>query len=585
MTSLLPSDSTSAALAKIVFGGQLDLHEPWRQLFSTEPFRVRDGLTPQERTGLSYERLRLVNNALDNPERFVADVESLTALHEWAAPADAGMAIVASIHYNLFLGSLLDHNGHGQRDLRDFTELRRTGTFLCMEVGDDNEAARVGTTATYDRVRRGFILNTPTPAASKFLANTSSTGGPKTGIVAARLIAEEQDQGVFLFLTPLSDGTGQPLPGVEISHLPETISSVDHRLTSFDHVPLPHDALLQSGHGRLSPEGVFTSSISSPRQRFLPSLSRMTTGKLCMSAYSLGVTRHAVALAVHHAHTQHTVGVADQDSVPLFAHRSHHAPLIDAIVTTYAATLLHRTAVRRWSRATSLDREDARHLVTVTKGWIILRSRDVMAACGERPDHALAFQLAANGGTITADDDNLATWVKAAGETLLGHFTPEPVGTRASNEHDITDTFFLHGLLADIERIWHQRATTRLHRAKPGTVFERWNAAVTPALDLVDAHAYRRASQALLTGAANAIDPDAQHLLQLMHRHFALRRVAAHSGDLLAEGHLTADQVRQLPDAAEAIVTALEPHAMALIQGFALSEAVLLDHPIDHPGG
>ncbi|WP_093900428.1 acyl-CoA dehydrogenase [Streptomyces sp. Ncost-T10-10d] len=567
------------------------LHEPWRKLFSTEPFSFREGLSPDERAALSYERLHLINEALDRPEDFVADVERLTALHEWVGPVDAGLGTVASIHYNLFLGSLLEHTSGPDRDLREFFELRRTGTFLCTEAGHGNSASQLETTATYDRTAGEFVLNTPSPAARKFMPNTSSTGGPKTAVVAARLITDGKDQGVFLFLTPLSDETGRPMPGVEIRRLPQTATApVDHCVTSFDNVRLPQEALLQSDHGRLTPDGVFTSSIGSPRKRFLHSIGRVTAGKLCMSAYSLGVTRHALAVAVRHAHARQTSGVTAGGNVPLFAHRSHHAPLLDAIATTYAATLLHRAAVRQWAQATEPERENGERFAAIAKGWITWRARAVMTECRERCGaqglflaNGIAGQLAANEGTITAEGDNLVIWVKAAGEMLLGHFTPKEPHDAPPEARDLDDPAFLQDLLADIERIWHQRARTRLRNAPAGNPLNRWNTTVTPALELVDAYAHSQAAQALLDAAEQAPHPEAQRQLRLLHRLFTLRRVAAHSGDLLAEGYLTSAQVRRLPDAAESVVVDLAPEALTLTNGFAVVEDVLLDHPINHP--
>ncbi|MEU3216188.1 acyl-CoA dehydrogenase [Streptomyces sp. NPDC006971] len=590
-----PSDQaapTVAALTRALFGEQREsLHEPWRKLFGTEPFRFREGLPPDERAALSYERLRLINDALDSPEEFVADVERLTALHEWVGPVDAGLGTVASIHYNLFLGSLLDHPAGPDREIGEFVDLRRTGTFLCTEAGHGNSAAQLETTATYEPASREFVLHTPHPGARKFMPNTSPTGGPKTAAVAARLMTDGQDRGVFLFLTPLGDENGLPTPGVDIRRLPQTATApVDHCVTSFDQVRLPYEALLQAEHGRLTPEGVFTSSIGSPRKRFLQSIGRVTAGKLCMSAYSLGVTRHALAVAVRHAHTRRTSGVTAGGSVPLFAHRSHHTPLLDAIATTYAATFLHRAAVRRWAGATGSEREDAERFAAVAKGWITWRARDVMTECRERCGaqglflaNGIAGQLAANEGTITAEGDNLVVWVKAAGEMLLGHFTPkEPQGT-PPEARELDDPLFLQDLLADIERIWHRRARTRLRGGAAGNPLNRWNATVTPALELVDAHAHRQAAQALQDAADQASHPEAQRQLRLLHRLFALRRVAAHSGDLLAEGHLTHEQVRRLPDAAECVVEELAPHATTLTDGFAAVDEVLLDHPINRP--
>lgn len=92
----------------------------------------------------------------------MADVERLAALHEWVGPVDAGLGTVASIHYNLFLGSLVDHASGPKRDLEEFARLRRTGTFLCTEAGHGNSASQLETTATYDRTTGEFVLHTPT---------------------------------------------------------------------------------------------------------------------------------------------------------------------------------------------------------------------------------------------------------------------------------------------------------------------------------------------------------------------------------------------------------------------------------------
>ncbi|MDX2545915.1 acyl-CoA dehydrogenase [Streptomyces sp. WI04-05B] len=573
----------------MIFGGQFEqIHEPWRKLFATSAFRFREGLSPEERTALSYQRLRLVNDALadggDHPERLAGDIERLTALHEWVGPADAGLGTIASIHYNLVLGSLLDHDG--PRDLREFANMARTGTFLCTEAAHGNSATHLETTATYDPDGREFVLQTPTPGAGKFMPNTSALGGPKSGVVAARLIVGGRDQGVFLFLLPLSDDAGHPLPGVRIQRLPQTTTSpVDHCLTVFDSVRLPYEALLQADHGRLSPDGEFTSDVGSSRIRFLRSVARVTAGKLCMTAASLGMARHALAVAIGYAHTRHIPSGIPGDTIPLIAHRSHHAPLLDAIATTYAATLLHRIAVRQWAQATSKeDREAADRLVAIAKGWITWRARDVMTTCRERcGSHGLflangiAGQLSANEGTITAEGDNLVIWVKAAAEMLL-NFTS--TADAPSQDPDIASPDGLQDLLADIERVWHHEARTRLRSRKRGNRVARWNRAVLPALELVDAHARRLAAEALLNAANQASNPSTRRLLLAVHRLFALRHISNHSGTLLAQGHLTAQQVRQLPEAIDDILDELAPDALTLADGFAVSEEVLLNHPI-----
>ncbi|SOD59530.1 Acyl-coenzyme A oxidase [Streptomyces zhaozhouensis] len=577
----------SSALRDLLFETRRPVHQPLRGFFGSAVFDYQEGLTHEARVALSYQRLRVVNAGLPDPEALVRDAEALSALHEWAGVVDAGLATILSIHYNLFLGSLLDHD-HGERDLGPYLRMERVGTFLCTERAHGNDAAQLRTTATLDRATGTLLLETPDPGARKWMPNTSTTGGPKDALVAARLVIDGRDEGVFLFLTPLTDGHGRHLPGVEVEALPQTASSpVDHCATAFRGVRLPLTAMLQGDHGRLAPDGGFTSSLGSPRKRFLRSIGRVTSGKLCMSAYSLGTMRHALAVAVRHSHQRVTSGMTSGQRVPLFAHRTHHAPLVEALATTYAANFLQREVTDRWARADDDTREDAERLVAIAKGWITWQARLVMTECRERCgaqglllSNGIAGQLAANEGTITAEGDNTVIWVKAAGEMLLGGFTPRPVADAPPAARSLLDPHHLLDLLADLERLRHQRARTRLRDRGAGSPLDRWNGASGHALSLVEAHAHHLAARAVLSAAERTGDPEAGALLTDLQRLFALRYVATHSGELLAHERLTADQVRQLPETIESVVGALLPHALTLTDGFHTLEELMERHPM-----
>lgn len=581
MVAFLVPVHIQTELTGVLFGERFEeVHEPWRKLFSGESFTYVPDLTPHERVALSYERLRLVNATVGSVEALVADVERLAALHEWSAVVDGGLAAVAGIHYNLFLGSLLDHDG--PRNLADFTEMRQTGTFLCTELGHGNDAVRLETTATYDPATGGFVLHTPTVPAQKFMPNAGAVGGPKTALVAARLRHDGADHGVFLFLTPLRDERGT-LPGVRVRLLPDKIGApIDHCLISFDQVRLPRHALLEGDHGRLAASGAFTSSVVKHRLRFLTSIGRVTEGKLCMTGCSIGPARASVAIAVRYAHSRHTTGLGMRPTVPLFEHRSHHARLLDALATVYAATLLHRTVLRRWARHSDDDRDDHERLVAVAKSWITWQVRNILIECRERcgaqalfrhngiADHVVTIE-----GPITAEGDNLAISVKAAGELLARN----PPAQTEPREGRLDDPEFLQTLLTDVERLWHGRAVARFLGSTALDPLNRWNSAVSPALEGVEAHAQRLAADAMLA-AARTVHPQTRRLLHRLHRLFALRRIARHSGDLLASGRITAAHVRELPEATDAVLDALAPHALTLINAFAIPEDILGRHPI-----
>ncbi|WNI17072.1 acyl-CoA dehydrogenase [Actinacidiphila sp. ITFR-21] len=582
-------------LTRALFGDEhADLHGPWRKLVSTEPFRRRDALTPAQRTALSYERLRLVNEHLADPADFARDPAAVSALHEWTAVVDAGLTTVAGIHYNLFLGSLLDHGPAGARDLGEFTSMRQLGTFLCTEVDHGNDAAAMETTATLQAADGTFVLHTPSAGAQKFMPNTSTAGGPKTAVVAARLIADGTDHGVFLFLVPLSGPEGT-LPGVRVRPLPTRVGApVDHCLTAFDQVLLPADALLAAGHGSLDPDGTFRSTLGSPRKRFLRSIARVTTGKLCMSAAALGGTRTALTVAVRYGHLRHIGGGRKGERVPLFAHHSHAAPLTRALAAAYAMTAWHREVVAAWCSQVrdggfggeAAERETVEREIAVAKGWITWRCRDLTTEARERCGAQGLLEV--NGiseravdieGTITAEGDNLVIWAKAAGEMIFGHTAP-PLAPPAPRGRPVTDPELLTELLAATEHLWHERARTRLRGGPSRDPLGRWNTAAGPALRLVDAYGARRAAQALRTAAQRARLPRAARLLDDLHTLFALQQVTAAAGDLLAAERMTADQVRALPDAVDAVTARLVPHAQELADAFDVPQEWLADLPV-----
>ena len=563
------------------------VHGIWRELLSAEAFRYRTGLSPAQRTALAYDRLRIVSALAGDPLELAQDARRLASLHEWIGVVDGAVAILAGIHYNLFLGSLTDHDSCEERDLTELLAMRRIGTFLCTELGHGNDAAALRTTAELDRATGEFVLNTPAVGAQKFMPNTSTDGGPKSALVAARLLIDGEDQGVFLFLTPLTDALG-PLPRIRIRRLADRAGSpVDHCLTSFDQLRLPRSALLEGPHGRLAPDG-FTSALGSRRKRFLRSIARVTTGKLCMSAAALGVTRASLSVAVRHAHHRTISGPRAGERIPLTAHRSHHGRLLAGVADAYAMAFLHRRAVTRWTEHGDTDRVFAERFAAITKAWVTWRARAITIECRERSgalglfpvngiaDHPLNLE-----GAITAEGDNLVICLKAASEMLF-----EPGTERRSRrevalaEQSLTDPAFLRDLLADVEGLWRQRARTALRQGPPRNQLDRWNAASSAAFQMVVAYALLQAADSLQLAIGRAVDATARRLLEQLHRLFLLQHLDRHTGILLAQGLMTSDHVCTLPAAIDTVVADLAPHLMTLVEAFDLPADFLDSIPL-----
>ncbi|MFF8955928.1 acyl-CoA dehydrogenase [Streptomyces sp. NPDC014894] len=587
-----PAPPACRELTAVLFDdGPAESHSRWRKIISTDPFRFRPELRTEERWELSYARLRAFNEEIEAPEELARDARGLAAMHEWAAVVDGALATVAGIHYNLFLGSLIDDHST-ERDLAPFLSLTRTGTFLCTERAHGNDAAALETTAVYDRRANGFVLHTPGEGAQKYMPNTSAAGGPKSAVVAARLLVDGRDLGVFLFLTPLTDDNG-PLPGITVERLPERVGSpVDHCVTSFDRVRLPRTALVQGAHGRLLPDGSLRSTVGSPRKRFLRAIGRVTAGKLCMSASTLGGCRAALAIAVRYSYTRHISGPTAGTRVPLAAHRSHHARLLRSLATAYAMTFLHRSVTEAWVGHEPADRDRVERLVAVAKGWITWQARTITIEarerCGARalfPVNGLAEFPANADGAITAEGDNLAIWCKAGAEMIFGYTPGEPSGDRteaSKSPNALRDPSFLRDLLADVERRWHHRARLNLRSGPSGDSLGRWNNASGAALELVETHAVLQAADAFIAALETVPHTATRALLRDLCALFLLDAVAPRAGELLADGHLSAPQVRALPDVAERLTSRLAPHLGLLAEAFAVPEEHLADLPMLH---
>ncbi|MFI0816062.1 acyl-CoA dehydrogenase [Streptomyces sp. NPDC021098] len=511
----------------------------------------------------------------------------LVSLHEWLGMVDGSLTTLATIHYNLFLGSLLRLDPRRTVDLTPFTRLRRYGAVLITELGYGNNAAELETTAVHQPQDDTFVLHTPSAGAQKFMPNTGPAGGPKSGLVAARLIVRGQDCGVFLFLVPLRDERG-PLPGIRIRPLSETPgSAVDHAITSFDRVVLERTALLAGDHADLTAEGAFSSAVGSRRRRFLRSIQRVTTGKLCLAAAALGGARAGLTVAVRYAHRRHTFAPASRTGVPLFAYRCHQTRLLGAAARAYAATFLLREATRHRTGQDDPESAEAEVLVAAAKGWITWQARDIVSECRERCGaqgllsvNRIVDLITPIESTITAEGDNLVIWSKAAADMLTGRGYDPPTATARTESptgpltKPLTDRAFLFDLLVRHELSCLQHARGRIGLPSTGPL-DRWNQAVNPALDLVDAYATRRAAQAFLAAVDRIADDATRALLERVFQLFVLQSLIPHAGPLLADGHLTADSVRDLAPAVDRVAAELAPYAPALVEAFAIPDDLL----------
>jgi acyl-CoA oxidase len=583
----MPQPTFREDLIRLLFDGGFDAHHAdLRDLLHDEIFDAHEGLTKDQACRLSYERMRFIHNNLTESASDIAqNPERLFALAEWPALLDGTTLALIGVHYNLAVGSVLQH-AQGRDDLSDYLHELETmssiGMFMVTELGYGTDAASLETEARYDPQAQEFILNTPRAQAQKFMPFTGLPDIPKIAVVLARLKTDDADHGIFPFIVRISDQHGL-CPGIRASKLTEKPGLVlDNGLTWFDHVRIPHRNLLSGSMGHLSPDGVFHSSTPDRRTRFLQSIDRVHPGRICLTGALVACARASVTIAIRYSHQRLTY--APGSPVPTIAYRNHQRSLFSALASTYAMTLLVNRTKRAYAHR---DRDNAaavNRLISVTKAVATWTATDVFTQCRERCGaqgmfavNRIADYIGTAQGVVTAEGDNTVLLSQVAGELITAPASTLPAPSPPAIT-SLRDPAFLLSLLAHRERTL--QATTKkelkngLHQPD-ASAFSAWNDIINDALDLGHTHGARLALSEIVAAADQAINPAAKSAMRLLATLYGLREVEKHSGWYLAQGALRSEDINRIGRVMDDLCAEILPYSLMLVDGFNLPNSVL----------
>ncbi|MFF9458405.1 acyl-CoA dehydrogenase [Streptomyces flaveolus] len=581
------------ALTEVVYGGRYaSRYEPMQRMFADERFTRPDGLSHQQRTYLAYDMLRTAAGELGPATALLNDPHRLLAFYEWACVHAPDLLPLISGHYNLTTDALLTL-GAGREELRpyldDLDDASSVGVLLINEYACGSNVAFLETTATYEHATRSFVLDTPHPGARKFMPNVGAEI-PRVAVVAARLVVDGVQHGIFPFVTRLRDHTGAPAAGAVIVPLPDKpFFPMDNAVTSFDGLRVPFQGWLTGGRAHIDDEGNFAFAPGAgPHDAFRLTSAGFTFGRIALSSAAVAAARASVLVLARYAQSRE-----------IKAFRSHRRPMLDfenvrrslfgSLATVYAATFLANTFKDRLADAP--DRSDPAVQVAgiVAKAHLVTAVHEVVQECRERCGAHTVFSvnrvadyLGLFQGLLTAEGDIQVLRLTAGRHLLTGRdYAPSPVGPLAldglGGEPDWLSLFRAR------ESCHYERARAVLRGPlDEGTVFDRWNRCIPEAMELVTAHADRLALEAFLAAVAEAPDARSREALRLTARLYALDRVSRYAGTHLAEGHLTAQAFSTLETERTAVCHGLTPYLGTLVDAFAIDEEVL-DAPVTLP--
>ncbi|MBK8459013.1 MAG: acyl-CoA dehydrogenase [Micropruina sp.] len=277
----------------------------------------------------------IVPSATATPEQLIQSLIDF----EVVSYGDLSVAIKSGVQHGLFGGAIASLGSPAQHDrfLADALSLRLLGCFAMTEVGHGSDVQSLETTITYDRLTAEFVIDSPTPAATKtYLGNAAAHG--RMAAVFGQLIVAGQRHGIHCILVPIRDDEGRALPGVTLGDNGHKggLLGVDNGTITFDQVRVARDLLLDR-FGRVNPEGSYESPIDNANRRFFTMLGALVRGRICIGAGAAIASRRALAIAVTYAEKRRQFRHPGRKTeIPLLDYQAHQRKLLPAIAKAYA---------------------------------------------------------------------------------------------------------------------------------------------------------------------------------------------------------------------------------------------------------
>lgn len=221
------------------------------QQFERDPILFNDekyyDLTKTEQRAVTARRIGRLAQYLE--EDYGSD--SFTTRHSLLNLYDPQVGTRIGVNLGLFLSCI---KGNGTPDqIKYWAETKETnhlkgiyGCFGMTELAHGSNVAGLETTATYDKKRDEFVINTPHIGATKWWIGGAAHSATHCSVYA-RLIVDGEDYGVKTFVVPLRDSNHDLMPGVAVGDIGAKMGrdGIDNGWIQFSSVRVPRFFMLQ----------------------------------------------------------------------------------------------------------------------------------------------------------------------------------------------------------------------------------------------------------------------------------------------------------------------------------------------------
>lgn len=334
----------------------------------------------------------------------------------WAM--DGAAATLGTIQINLCGGTIakyVNQQPYLEATLQGILRFEYSGQFCLTEVGHGLDVFHLETTATLEN--GGFILNTPSERAAKYMPPTKPMGDPCIAVVFAKAIVNGESHGIKPFLVPINDGVNMQ-PGVICKVLPHRGGSrpVNHSLTYFNNVRLPRSSLL----GTLDKP-------KDPHTSFLSVISRVAVGTIAIGSLGLPVLQLAAYIAAKYS-LRRTIIDSKGVTKPIISFRTQKAPVLTAMAQYFVMKALQGVATNIFVDGT-YDIRVRTAVGTILKVVMLQHCQASSLELGDRCGAQGLFEVNTFSvnfydmrGTAIAEGDTLVLSIKLASELLLQRY-------------------------------------------------------------------------------------------------------------------------------------------------------------------
>jgi acyl-CoA oxidase len=535
----------------------------------------------------------------DDPGGRIAGFQTL-------AHGDLSLLVKVGVQFGLFGGSLhrLGTERHHAAHLRDTATLDLPGAFAMSETGHGSDVRSLRTIARYDPDADELVVHTPDDTARKDWIGSAARHA-RLAVVFAQLEVGGEHRGVHAVLVPLRDDEGRVLDGIEIEDCGDKmgLQGVDNGRIRFHAVRVPRDNLLDR-FGTITADGDYVSSITNPAARFFTMIGALVEGRICIGGAALSVARNALTIAVRWGEARRQFGTGLEEDIALMDYLTHQRRLLPRIARSYALQAAHDHVTARYSAAVDgTDSEEQRAVESLAAGikayatWEMVDAvQQARECCGGKGylaenrfaslradsdvfttfegDNTVLMQLVAKGllsdYASQFEDLDLAGVVRHLSTRQVGRFFSEsgPLGRFLRDDAELRSFDWQAAAL----RFREERTVDALARRMRKLTSEGTDA--LRALALCQDHALTAAT-AHVERVVHEQLGEQTGLLKDVADLAALSVIERDRAWWLEHGFLSGDDSRALQKEVNALCHELRPHALDLVDGFGVPDALL----------